>query len=696
MATLAIAAGVALLALGAVKLGSDLSSDGETRGATLSPPIDARQQTAVGWRERSHWLQPWRGYLDTPPATRLRDAIGINFDVEPGEAEPTARLLSASGFTRARVEVSWDRLSYDNPSVLSEPARLRTTLDALRRHHIRPLILLNANHNAPGPTRAGIVELAAPAPAGTREVRLATASARQVQAGRTGLNDPGGKAADVLFTSVDASGAARLSKPLPRPLPAGPQAAATLRYEPFGPPRLSDGRPNPRFEATMAGWLEYARTVVRETRAVLGDDAFDVEVWNELGFGSDFLFADRYYSPPRDRGRGDVTRELLERTIAAVHAQSPRIGIGDGFANQTPFPSGATSPRGLTAIDKHPYHPIRRFPANAVFDSVAPLDARGKRAGKQAPAANQLPRLEDEFVPTYEAFFPEYTLTAIQTETLIRDLSPITTEVRGTPHGRSTHPPGGSPPEMWITEANLDPTGADPSDPSRPGSGPIDQLREADVHHLQAKAALRYYTAFVNKGVTAVDLFAVKGGHNLSLVDPRFFRALSASGGVYPGDRAGGEMPRAVGRLAGALRGARALTSTQPLSLLAVSDDHGHFQFDGNQTAPDRFPPLYDRDVLAFFPFQLAPGHWVAAVYVMTRNLARPYGTASGPRRYDLPEEKFRITVGGLRGSRVRVRATDPLSGQSAPATVVSRAPGRATIEVAATDSPRLLSLDQR
>ncbi len=107
------------------------------------------------------------------------------------------------------------------------------------------------------------------------------------------------------------------------------------------------------------------------------------------------------------------------------------------------------------------------------------------------------------------------------------------------------------------------------------------------------------------------------------------------------------------------------------------------------------FPPLYDRDVLAFFPFQLAPGRWVAAVYVMTRNLAEPYGDGSGPRRYDLPEGKFRITVGGLDGARVRVGATDPLSGHSAPAKVVSRERSQATIELAATDSPRLLSLSQ-
>ena len=685
---MAIAAVVTLLAVGAVTVVSGLGSEGGSRGGTLTRPIDPRQQTAVGFGQRSHWLQPWRAYLDTPPATRLRDAIGINFDVEPAEADATARLLSRSGFARARIEISWDRVG--------DRGRSRTTLRALRRHGIRPLILLNANHNAPGATRRLTVRLAAPAPQGAREVRLTPRTARRVRPGRTGIDDPSGKAADVIFTSIRPNGRAVLSKPLPRALPAGPQRAATLSYEPFGPPRLSNGRPNPRFEATLRGWLDYARTTVRQARAALGGDDFDVEIWNELSFGSDFLFQERYYSPPRERGRGDVTSEILVRTVRALRRESAAIGIGDGFASQTPFASGATSPRGLTAIDKHPYFSIRRFPANAVFGTIAPLDAQGQPAGQEKRAADGSATFRDRFVPTYDAFFPEYFLTAIQTETLIRDLSPFTTDVHGTPHGRRTRPPGGRPPQVWITEANLDPTGADPSDPSRPGSGPIDRLTDADVRHLHAKAALRYYTAFVNKGVSAVDLFAVKGTGRLSLVDPGFFGELGRSRGRYPGDRAGGETTRAVARLARALRPARPLRSTRPLSLLAVSEDHGNVQFAGDPSAPVPFPPLYDRDVLAFFPFQLAPGRWVAAVYVMTRNMAKPYRGGSGPDRYDLPAEKFRIAVGGLDGSRLRVAATDPLSDSRTAADVIARAPGQATIELEATDSPRLLSLSER
>lgn len=683
---------VSVLAVAAVVRAIILPEPGAPRGGVVRHPIDPRQ-AAVAFGERSHWLQPWRGYLDTPPATRLRDAIGINFNVEPGEAGATAQLLARSGFRRARVEFGWDSLSYRDPTRLRDPKRFRAILGALRRYRIRPLLLLNANHNAPGPTRFFTVRLAEAAPRGAREVRLTPATARRVQAGRSGLNDPDGKAADVIFTAVRSDGAAALSKPLPRALEAGRHPGATLRYQPFGPPLLQDGRPNPGFERTLDGWLGYARTIVRQARSVLGSDAFDVEVWNEQSFGSDFLHQETYYDPPRESGQGDVTQAILRRTVRALRAESSRIDIGDGFASQNPFPSGATSPRGLTAIDKHPYYGIKRFPAGAPLNDIAPLDALGRPSSHEQRGDTGLVR-RDRYIPSYDAFFPEYILTTIQTESLIRDLSPLTTDVNGTPHGRRTHPPGGKPPHVWVTEANLDPTGADPSDPSNPGDGPIDRLAPRDVRHLQAKAALRYYTAFVNKGVTAMDLFAVKGGSNLSLVDPRFFGRLDRSRGAYPGDAAGGATTQAVGRLARSLRGARRLRATRPLSLLAVSDDHGHVQFEGDGTRAH--PPLFDRDVLAFFPFQLAPRRWLAAVYVMTRNLAKPYGQGSDPRRYDLPAEDFRITIGGVNGRRLRVRATDPLYGTSVGVKVVSRGRHRATIEMPATDSPRLLSLSQR
>ncbi len=677
-----------LAAAGSVAVSALAAVPGVSAAGVLNHPIDPRQQTALAFGERSHWLQPWRGYLDTPPATRLRDAIGINFNVDADEAPATAQLLGHAGFRRARLEFGWDQMSYDDPVRLQDGQRLARYLGPLKANGIRPLILLNANHGSPGPARSFTATVLEPARQGDRRVRLDPGTAAAVVPHKTGLNDlQSRRAADVIFTALDSSGWATLSRPLPRDLDAGPHPATTLRFAPFGAPKLADGRPNPLFEETLGGWLHYVGAVTREARSQLGSDAFDVEVWNELGFGSDFLYQERYYDPPRESGSGDVTAAILDATVRYLRDPAngvAGIGIGNGFASQRPWDSGATSPPGLNAIDRQPYYSIRRFPGDSVFDGIVPLDARGRASFTEARAGDGLVR-RDRFVPRYDAFFPEYPLSAIQTENLVRDISPITTQLYDTPHGRAVRTPGaGGAPGTWITEANLDPAGANP-----PGG----QLSDPDVQHLQAKAALRYYTAFSNKGVSAIDLFGAKGG-NLQLVSQGFFDAVHTAHGGYPGDGLGGVTTSAVSRLTQTLKGAQALRHTQPLSLVQISDRHDHRQFTGDGTRAN--PPLYNRDVLGFFPFELRRGEYVAAVYVMTRNLAEPYRGGSDPGRFDLAPERYDLLIGGLRGFRVTASASDPLTGAKVPVKVRSLGGGRVTVSLTATDSPRMLRLVER
>ena len=59
---------------------------------------------------------------------------------------------------------------------------------------------------------------------------------------------------------------------------------------------LTSGQPNPEFEATLSGWLSYVGTVCKLAASVVGPGGFDLEVWNELTFGSQFLNSENYYS----------------------------------------------------------------------------------------------------------------------------------------------------------------------------------------------------------------------------------------------------------------------------------------------------------------------------------------------------------------------------------------------------------------
>jgi hypothetical protein len=656
----------ALLVAAAV-LGAGIAAPGPgaaRRGAaaddrrTLLEPIQPSQQTHVAFGERSHWLQPWRAYLTTVPARKLANALGIVFNPPSQVAVKVSRQAAAAGIHRARLEISWCRVSYAEPERLTGMDRIETLLRAVKAAGLRPLILLNANHGCPGPVRNLPIDVVAPARAGDTQLVLDEQSARAVVPGHTGL-DSGtpSKAAAYLFTKVTGT-TVTLSRPLAQALDAGSHSASTLKYEPFTRPG------DDAFAETIGGWVRYVALVTDEVRQILGSDRFDVEVWNELSFGSDFLDASTYYDPPvvTSDPRG-TERAILERTIAYIRDPSHRlrgVGIGDGFANERPWEAGSNVPPGTTAIDKHPYPPRREFPRQAVFSRVRPVDARGRPDGVRDAAG----RWRDSFVPGYTAFLPEYFLTAIQTETVIRDLSPVTTDVYGAPHGRATRPAGSPPPVLWVTEAGMDPSSV---------PAPV-------LPSFHAKGALRWATSWVNKGAAAI-----------------FFYAASSPGWgiVSPAEPGGGKTLQALGRLTSTLaRDARPITRPRSLRLHAIADSSDRAQFAGDGTT--MHPALSNRDVVAFFPFQSSNGRVVVAVYVMTRDLLHPYRPAlpaSDPRRFDMPPQRFRLTLGGVAGLTGSVTLADPLTGGEAPVSVVSRRGGRVVVDVALTDSPRLLVL---
>jgi hypothetical protein len=265
-------------------------------------------------------------------------------------------------------------------------------------------------------------------------------------------------------------------------------------------------------------------------------------------------------------------------------------------------------------------------------------------------------------VPSYTAYFPEYFLSGIQTETAIRDLSPITTSVYGTPHGRYTHPTGASAPTMWVTEAGLNPA----------------SVPAAVLPQFQAKEALRYATAWPNKGAGALYYYAASSP-GWGMVNP-----------TAPG---GGPALTALGRLTQTLaNGAAAISLPKSLNLLSVTDTHNHAQFAGDGTSAH--PPLYDRNVLGFFPYQVSNSRVAIGLYVMTRNLLQAWQPAlatTNPARYDLPAEHFTLTISGIGGLGSSVSMSDPMTGATVPLTVVSRATDSMVVDVPLTDSPRVL-----
>lgn len=641
----------------------------------------------MGWGLRSHWMQPWRSYLDTVPGSTLRSAVGINFNVAPKIAAQTARLLAEDGFHRARVEIGWNSIDYEDPTHLSELGQknLDTYMKVFRENGIRPLILLNSNDGQPCPVKLLTLHLTSPAAAGATEIHLSPADVPEVVPGRTGIPFKG-HAAFQLIEAIDANGNARLSTPLRTSYPSGELKAETLRYEPFSAPLLPSGEPNPRFEETMAGWLNYVGVVTKEAKRVLGSEDFDVEIWNELSFGSAFLNINNYYQPDLETGLKTVQTRLLDRTIDYLRDPTngvSQIGIGNGFANQRPWDNGTESPLGLSAIDKHPYAGWESYPTDAQVNGNRPLNGLGEPSG-WLDGENQY---HETFTPTYDAFFPERFLSGLHTETLVHDLAPYSSTIAHVAHGRYTHPEGGAPPTMWVTEVNMNPAA---------GPTPASQMSAADVRHVETKEVLRYLTAYVNKGVQAIDIFAASAG-NMSVVDKPFLRAVNNDPSTYPGGQLGGETVEAVRRLTEAMKGF-AISTPRSLELRSLTDYNSNVQFAGDPADPTDFPPLYNRDVFAFFPFQTTDTKFVIPVYVMTRNVVEDYrpNATTDPTRFDLPEERYELEIGGVDGIGATVSAFDPITGASTPVEVVSAGEDEIDVDVDVTDSPRLLTIEEQ
>jgi hypothetical protein len=761
----------------------------QDEGQTVTDPIDSRYLTRDPFGSTSFWLQPWRAYFDTWPASALTNSLGIQFNVKPSQAEAVAQLLQESGFKLARREIPWAALSYEDPTQLTGQSqeRIDTILSAMHNHGLRPLLLLNANSDQPGPAKQVRLTTLAPAAPGAMTVRLDQASAALVVPGKTGFDGlTWGTGPDVLITAVSPGGLATLSRPLRATLPAGDHRGMTLRYAPFQNPLLPDGEPNPVFQETLAGWLGYVAAVNAEATRILGAGNYDLEIWNELTFGSQFLNYQHYYQPPDARtaeaqpgavepqdaplapedgeteeslesradpdmletieheaepeaseaeaepeGEGEegssagarrsgvaeegateeesqprdttkavidravtkaVIKSLLKETVAFVrnpaNGISPAVGITDGFASQTPFPSGAYAPAGLTALSKHLYNGVKQFPAAYREGNLKPLNAFGLRDTAGGRGFKPL------FVPQMQALFPEYYLTAMTTETMVRDIAPITTKVYGLPHGRNVGPANGPPVQKWMTEYNLGSGRGTVMEPD--GITPAGVVPSAaDRSHFEAKALLRSLVATINKGLSREYFFGAAPGA-LSLIDKGFYEQLEAHPESYPGREFGGETMSGLRELMATVAGPGPEGSARQLKLLSITQEGDHAQFSGDGTAAH--PSLYDRDVLAVLPFQSSPKRFVIPVYVMTRDLLtlyEPWQSATDVRRFDLPEENFRIVLGNLpeAAAAPAVSAYDPLRGETTPARLLSRHGETAELEIAATDYPRLLTL---
>lgn len=635
-----------------------------TRGGSLAGSyVDTTYFTTTGFGSHSHWLQPWRASLETVPAQNFVAGIGMGLDSEvftiPSNGvnlDMILQMLSRHGVTRARVEIGWANVDYANPSQLDNSAAYRVVLQSCQKWGVRPLILLNGNEGAPCPALFFNRTVTASAAAGATTVQLNDVSG--LISGKSGLcNLSTYRAAEAIITAINGN-TATLSKPLPNAVAAGSAVLmTTLKYRPFSDP-VNDAA---SYNETMAGWTNYVDVIAKFVAGALGttnstDRGFDLEIWNELSFGSAFLSINNYYNPPAySYNANAIWSNLVAATVGFAGAnpsEFQNVSLGDGFANTIPWPASSDEPARLNTINKHPYPPLKNFPAD-------------EQSGQAYNALEQ----PDSYVPAYTALFPEYFGTTIQTETLLRDSGPISNSIYGTWHGRYAR--ANNPCPVWITEVGIAPD----------QNGITDA---AAALALKAKTTARFYCFYLDKGVTQVDLYAAGAGdEDLGIVLDAFVN-YTKTNSTYPADDSSYTSPallvtsRIVNKMKEQLD--PNLTVTQPLQVLSISDTHDHYQFAGDGTAAH--PPLYDREVFAFLPYQVNSSRYVVPYYVMTRDV-----------RQSLAPEQFTLQIGGLNGKVVTAAAYDPINDASVPVSAVAANTNSLTLAVTAADYPYLLTL---
>jgi hypothetical protein len=217
-------------------------------------------------------------------------------------SDACAQVLAENGVKSVRIEWGWAEIRWNNDG-FNDPKRQATQIQALKKAGLRPLILLNAHHGIPGPMQNRQIQLRQDAKKGDREVILEVSD--YIVPGRTGFTNLAGdyRAIYPIITSADAAtGKCALSAPMPQDLKAGQQWVSRTRFRPFSGSVFADGKPNPDAQETADGWVQYVRTVCEFAREQLGtkgqpDAGFDLEVWNEMTFGSCFLDINNYYNP---------------------------------------------------------------------------------------------------------------------------------------------------------------------------------------------------------------------------------------------------------------------------------------------------------------------------------------------------------------------------------------------------------------
>lgn len=706
--------------------------DGVTASAKLTGPYEDPGQANVPFGIISYFNMPWRSYMDTWPASRMTNFCGTQFNVDLKYTDALCQLLQESGIRNMRVEVGWGNMGWDDDLTPDARSRFFRLLAILKKHGIRPLILLNAHHGAPCPMREIQVELAADARKGDRMLKLKDASL--IRPGYTGIRNPAYIAAYPMITRVDADGTATLSSGLPEDIKAGPYTLIELKYQPFQGAKLKDGSPRPAALETFDGWMRYAAHVGQFVRKALGtvnkaDSGFDVEVWNEQSFGSNFLDINNYYDEKFEFLEPFVYKH--ERPIQAGYTPNARLKFEEsnyrysilpgtidyfnnssngfcgvhvisGFANQWPWDSGSGLWDGQAGFSRHYYTGAISdiSPEIPLYkDNFGVVDATGKFEGKSNGKDWATVEPGSFFVPKFRLGCPEFMFTGFKTEHITRDLMPDSRLVLFQGHGRYTHNGDFRTAEVWQSEVNFDRSQFINSVKSETGAKDDDPTLQALDSHIAGKMLLRQYLFQASKGLHRIFLFSPQADrYSLGMLPEAFYKALDnnnyqLNGAVrktVPPEFAG------LGWFVKQMDAGQKIQTTRALQVKELVELKPRLAYAGDGTSAH--PNRWNRDFFAFMPYQLSANQFVIPYYVTTLDVGHVWDKSKATldsARYDMPEQEFDLTIGNIRGIGATVSGYDMLTNKGTLVRMVQATTSSLTVRLKTVDYPRVLRVTE-
>lgn len=613
----------------------------QTRPAYAPPAMDRYidpSQFDVPWPKHDHYKQPWRAFIETRSGYDFLRGVGINFNAWSNIPVAT-RLLAESGFTTFRIEVPFGDVAWEEDKLIPHD-RDMALFRQLKELGIRPTILLNGHHGAPGPLQITGRKLAEPAAKGATSIRLTDVTG--LRAGYSGLrNVTDFNAVERIFTAIDpATGVCTLSKPLPKDLPIDkPVSVSTLKYRPLHAVGSAE------FEESVNGWINYIGIIIRMMREA-GIDAYDLELWNEMTFGSQWLDYNTYFSNNTLGPQSDPLLpggrywELGRRSLDYIRLNAPRdVRVIWGFSNMTFYHTPIEKlPAGMNGQSYHPY-------------GTGTRQLEFHEQHKDNPSTRQGPP-----PPVYDMRLPEgYAITWIQTECLLRLTGPQARNRRPKETPRFYH---------YMTEHGLNAPESDVTDP-------------AVAERMQTKAIIRAFSMWLNKGLDVMHWFDAGGAYPMGFgLLPPNLKDLKPD--VKFDDVATAPM-RAIRNLTRCFAGSVPLKAYTPLSVeIAELTPPRQIWPPG----PD-YPPLWERECFAVLPFQATATKFIVPVYVMTYDVTR-----------DHPGSRYRVTLKGLPTGVTKASYYDPIEDKT-----IAISPkienGVLTVELPVTDYPRVLTIGE-